>query len=418
MYGAWTRSSTRTCSGSSRAPRGAAVGCGLVPVLGGGSTHGNQALALAVGRLARKSSSTGPCQVAAARAGPGRAAAGVGAAEMDPASGLPPAVAVESVRAALAAHPDACECSSAIRPMWGRSATWPGTRRSARGRGSADRGRRLGGALGFHPDLPPHAIAVGADAMVTSAHKALPAYTQGALVLASTERLDPARLDRAFEATHTTSPAGRSWPASTRPGRCWPGTASELCARLIQRRRGGTAAAAQVPGSPCSTVPAWSQPSWSCCWPGPARTGKGGSGPDRGRDAGGDGRSRHGRADLAIADDEEHIARFTDALTASIERHRGAPRQPSRQPHGRSSRRPYSRRGRRSSPRTRPCRRRGGRPGQRRAGRALSPGVPVLAPGELITSQALAALREVQADGGRIAFAADPTLATLQVICA
>ena len=63
--------------------------------------------------------------------------------------------------------------------------------------------------LGFHPDLPPHALAAGADAMVTSAHKALPAYTQGALVLARTGRLlDAARLDRAFEATHTTSPAG------------------------------------------------------------------------------------------------------------------------------------------------------------------------------------------------------------------
>ena len=40
----------------------------------------------------------------------------------------------------------------------------------------------------------------------------------------------------------------------------------------------------------------------------------------------------------------------------------------------------------------------------------------MLAPGELITSDALDALREVQADGGRIAYAADPTLATLQVV--
>ncbi len=44
------------------------------------------------------------------------------------------------------------------------------------------------------------------------------------------------------------------------------------------------------------------------------------------------------------------------------------------------------------------------------------PGIPVLAPGELITAAALNALREVHADGGRIAYAADPTLATLQVI--
>jgi lysine decarboxylase len=45
------------------------------------------------------------------------------------------------------------------------------------------------------------------------------------------------------------------------------------------------------------------------------------------------------------------------------------------------------------------------------------PGVPVLAPGELVTRAALAALREVAADGGRIAYAADPSLGTLQVVC-
>ena len=44
------------------------------------------------------------------------------------------------------------------------------------------------------------------------------------------------------------------------------------------------------------------------------------------------------------------------------------------------------------------------------------PGVPVLAPGELITEEALAALREVAADGGRIAYAADSSLATFQVV--
>ncbi|HXW46692.1 MAG TPA: hypothetical protein VEL03_18020, partial [Streptosporangiaceae bacterium] len=44
------------------------------------------------------------------------------------------------------------------------------------------------------------------------------------------------------------------------------------------------------------------------------------------------------------------------------------------------------------------------------------PGVPVLAPGELITAEAITALREVAADGGRIAYAADPALATFQVL--
>ncbi len=42
--------------------------------------------------------------------------------------------------------------------------------------------------------------------------------------------------------------------------------------------------------------------------------------------------------------------------------------------------------------------------------------MPVLAPGELITAEAIESLREIKADGGRIAYAADPSLATFQVI--
>ena len=46
------------------------------------------------------------------------------------------------------------------------------------------------------------------------------------------------------------------------------------------------------------------------------------------------------------------------------------------------------------------------------------PGIPVLAPGEVITADALAALRTAKAQGGRIAYAADPDLGTFQVITA
>jgi len=88
--------------------------------------------------------------------------------------------------------------------------------------------------FGFHPDLPPHAIAAGADAMVTSAHKALPAYTQAALVLARTGLLDATRLERAFEATHTTSPAG-SIMASIDAARALLAMDGErLCDRLLR----------------------------------------------------------------------------------------------------------------------------------------------------------------------------------------
>jgi lysine decarboxylase len=44
--------------------------------------------------------------------------------------------------------------------------------------------------------------------------------------------------------------------------------------------------------------------------------------------------------------------------------------------------------------------------------------VPVLAPGERITAPALEALLAARGDGARIAYAADPTLATLVVVAA
>lgn len=65
-----------------------------------------------------------------------------------------------------------------------------------------------GGHFGFHPAFPRHPLQVGADAFVTSIHKALPGYTASALVVARLDLLNRARLEQGFESTHTTSPAG------------------------------------------------------------------------------------------------------------------------------------------------------------------------------------------------------------------
>lgn len=65
-----------------------------------------------------------------------------------------------------------------------------------------------GGHFGFHPHLPRHAFQVGADALITSTHKALPGYSASALLLARTNLLSAERLEQSFETTHTTSPAG------------------------------------------------------------------------------------------------------------------------------------------------------------------------------------------------------------------
>jgi len=65
-----------------------------------------------------------------------------------------------------------------------------------------------GGHFGFHDDLPRHCIQLGADALITSVHKALPGYSASALLLAQGKYLNLARIEQSFETTHTTSPAG------------------------------------------------------------------------------------------------------------------------------------------------------------------------------------------------------------------
>ena len=122
---------------------------------------------------------------------------------------------------------------------------------------------------------------------------------------------------------------------------------------------------------------------------------------------------------VTLADDEDTVARFTSVLLAAVRRHRGPARRPlpaaawlvtpelaipPRQafflPH-----------------KTLPAATAVGRVSAELVA-PYPPGVPVLAPGEVITEAALDALRATLADGGRIAYAADPSLATLQVVVA
>ena len=65
-----------------------------------------------------------------------------------------------------------------------------------------------GGHFGFHKDMPAHVLQMGADALITSVHKALPGYSASALLLAQSKFLSADRLEQSFETTHTTSPAG------------------------------------------------------------------------------------------------------------------------------------------------------------------------------------------------------------------
>ena len=65
-----------------------------------------------------------------------------------------------------------------------------------------------GGHFGFSSQLPQHVLQLGADALITSVHKALPGYSASALLLAQGKLLNLDRIEQSFETTHTTSPAG------------------------------------------------------------------------------------------------------------------------------------------------------------------------------------------------------------------
>jgi arginine decarboxylase len=62
--------------------------------------------------------------------------------------------------------------------------------------------------FGFHPDLPPSALAQGADAVLTSTHKVVGSLTQSAMLhVAGTGRIDVATVGRAMRLVRSTSPS-------------------------------------------------------------------------------------------------------------------------------------------------------------------------------------------------------------------
>ena len=61
--------------------------------------------------------------------------------------------------------------------------------------------------FGFHPALPPAAMVSGADGAVTSTHKVLGALTQSAVLNLQGDRVDPRRIKTAVGMVQTTSPS-------------------------------------------------------------------------------------------------------------------------------------------------------------------------------------------------------------------
>jgi arginine decarboxylase len=387
-----------------------------------GSTHGNQALALAAGQPGRPIVVTRALHRSLLL---GLVLAGLEPVwvlpEVDPATGLPGPVPVRAVADALARHPDACAVFLGDPSYVGTTGDLAGHAAAAHEAGVPLLVDAAWAAhLGFGPGLPPHALAAGADAMVTSAHKVLPAYTQGALVLARTTSgpLDAPRLDRAFEATHTTSPAGAIMASIDAARALLARDGEELCARLLRVVAAARDRLREVPGLDVLDGPGVEPAKLVVLLAG---TGAHGVAVEADLIAAGMPVEMADRDTIipivTLADDEAAVSRFTATLASIVEAHRGPPRPPV--PAASWTVIPEMA----IPPRDAFFCRNETLSAAEAVGRVSAelvapypPGVPVLAPGEVITSAALDALRAARADGGRIAYAADPTLATVQVI--
>ena len=174
----------------------------------GGSTHANQAIVLALGAPGDKVavSRTAHRSILSALVLAGLEPVWM-SPEIDTATGVPMGIGISELERALTHNPIAVLLTE---PGYlGTISDLPSLIAAAhKASVPVILDAAWGGHFGFHPELPRHAFQLGADALITSVHKALPGYSASALLLARGEFLNLDRLEQSFETTHTTSPAG------------------------------------------------------------------------------------------------------------------------------------------------------------------------------------------------------------------
>jgi arginine decarboxylase len=200
----------------------------------GGSTHANQAIVLALGKPGDK---VGVARTAHRSVLSALVLAGLEPVwmmpDIDAATGVPTGISLSGLQKALEERPVAILLTE---PGYlGTISDLPPLISLAHSHGiPVVIDAAWGGHFGFHPCLPRHALELGADALITSVHKALPGYSASALLLARTGLLKRDRLEQSFETTHTTSPSGAALASIDAVRALMQSRGNELLARLLQ----------------------------------------------------------------------------------------------------------------------------------------------------------------------------------------
>ena len=338
--------------------------------------------------------------------------------EINPATGLPEYLPSSKLAAVLAANPDAKAVLIGEPSYVGTMSNIPRLAKVTHEYGIPLVVDAAWAAhYGFHPELPNHPLAEGADIVVTSAHKTLPSYSQASFVLVKKEFVDLARFNKMFDSTQTTSMSGRILASIDAARALLERHGHELIGPVIEATERGRAALREagigvIDGEyidPLKLVILL------------AETGADGNAVEAELLAANIDVEMANR-DMVIpmitfADTPDRIHDLIKRIIAAVNANRGEPR-------------PVSIAASFSiepdvvvSPREAFFSSYEVVPAEQAVGRVCAemicpypPGVPVLSPGERITRAALDALFAARDSGVRIAFVADPSLTTLKVL--
>jgi arginine decarboxylase len=348
--------------------------------------------------------------------------------DIDAETGLTAGMPVSRVEAALAAHPDA-KAVLLVEPSYvGGVSDVAAHARAAHAHGvplAVD--AAWGAHLGFHPALPPHALQAGADVLVTSVHKHITGFTQSSMVLAQRERIDLERLEAAFEGLHTTSPSGGIMASIDRARALLAERAEELLGVAIDEAERARERFRQVEGlGVVGAEIAERSPALLMHDPTKIVLTLAGTGADG--IAVGDVLERRGItlefADrdtfcpvITLGDTPQTISRMADEIIRAIEEHRGAPR--ALVPLTAWTVDPVTA----MLPRDAFFADHERVPAAQAVGRVAAesvvpypPGIPALAPGEVVQAAVVEALLAEAAAGTSIRYCGDPTLETILVV--